>query len=51
MLTILMWIARLYVCRWSHGGKRAGFYSINVMRVQHPHGASPPRGGAASEVA
>ena len=36
MLTILMWIARLYLWRWSPGGKRAHFYSINVMRARHP---------------
>jgi NADPH:quinone reductase len=36
MLTMLMWIARLYLWRWSSGGKRAGFYSINVMRARHP---------------
>ena len=36
MLTILMWIARLYLWRWSPGGRRAGFFSINMMRVQHP---------------
>src|SRR6266508_1077203 len=36
MLTMLMWIARLYLWRWLPGGKRARFYSINVMRLQHP---------------
>jgi NADPH2:quinone reductase len=36
MLTMLMWIARLYLWRWLPGGKRARFYSINVMRAQHP---------------
>jgi hypothetical protein len=36
MLTMLMWIARLYLWRWLPGGKRAGFYSINVMRARHP---------------
>jgi NADPH:quinone reductase-like Zn-dependent oxidoreductase len=36
ILTILMWIARLYLWRWLPGGKRAGFYSINVMRARHP---------------
>jgi NADPH:quinone reductase-like Zn-dependent oxidoreductase len=36
MLTILMWIARLYLWRWSPGSKRAGFFSVNVLRVQHP---------------
>jgi NADPH2:quinone reductase len=36
MLTILMWIARLYLWRWLPGGRRARFYSINVMRARHP---------------
>ncbi len=36
MLTMLMWIARLYLWRWLPGGKRARFYSINVMRSRHP---------------
>jgi NADPH:quinone reductase len=36
MLVILMWIARLYLWRWSPGGNRAGFFSVNVMRAQHP---------------
>jgi NADPH:quinone reductase len=36
MLTMLMWIARLYLWSWLPGGKRAGFYSINAMRLQHP---------------
>jgi NADPH:quinone reductase-like Zn-dependent oxidoreductase len=36
MLAILMWIARLYLWRWLPGGKQACFYSINVMRAQHP---------------
>jgi hypothetical protein len=31
-----MWIARLYLWRWLPGGKRARFYSINAMRLQHP---------------
>jgi NADPH:quinone reductase len=35
MITMLMWIARLYLWRWSHG-KRGRFYSINVMRARHP---------------
>lgn len=35
-LAILAWIARLYLWRWLPGGKRARFYSINVMRVRHP---------------
>jgi NADPH2:quinone reductase len=34
--TILLWIARLYLWRWLPGGKRAGFYSINVMQALHP---------------
>jgi NADPH2:quinone reductase len=36
MLTMLMWIARLYLWRWLSGGKRACFYSINGMRARHP---------------
>ncbi|MGY8677607.1 medium chain dehydrogenase/reductase family protein [Bradyrhizobium sp. UFLA05-153] len=36
MLTMLMWIARLYLWRWLPGGRRAFFYSINAMRLQHP---------------
>jgi NADPH:quinone reductase-like Zn-dependent oxidoreductase len=36
MLTILMQIARLYLWRFLPGGKRARFYSINVMRARHP---------------
>ena len=36
MLTMLMWIARLYLWRWLPGGKRALFSSINVMRARHP---------------
>jgi NADPH2:quinone reductase len=36
MLTMLMWVARLYLWRWFPGGKRAGGYSINVMRARHP---------------
>jgi NADPH2:quinone reductase len=36
MPTMLMWIARLYLWRWLPGGKRACFYSINVMRARHP---------------
>jgi NADPH:quinone reductase len=39
MLTMLMWIARLYLWSWLPGGKRAGFYSINAMRLQHPPGS------------
>jgi NADPH:quinone reductase-like Zn-dependent oxidoreductase len=35
ILTIVMWIARLYVWRWSPGGRRAGFFSVNVLRAQH----------------
>ena len=35
MLTMLMWIARLYLWRWLPGGKRARGYSINVIRAQH----------------
>jgi NADPH:quinone reductase len=36
MLTIMMWIASLYLRKWLPGGKRARFYSINVMRARHP---------------
>jgi NADPH:quinone reductase-like Zn-dependent oxidoreductase len=36
MLTMMMWIARLYLWRWLPGGKRACFHSINVMRARHP---------------
>jgi NADPH:quinone reductase len=36
ILIIMMWIARLYLWRWLPGGKRARFYSINVMRARHP---------------
>jgi NADPH:quinone reductase len=36
MLTMLMWIGRLYLWRWLPGGKRARFYSINIMRARHP---------------
>src|SRR5262249_35781849 len=36
LLTMLMWMARLYLWRWLTGGKRACCYSINVMRAQHP---------------
>jgi NADPH2:quinone reductase len=36
MLTMLMWIARLYLWRWLPGGRRAFFCSINAMRLQHP---------------
>jgi NADPH:quinone reductase len=36
MLTMLMWIARLYLWRCLPGGRRAFFYSINAMRLQHP---------------
>ena len=36
MLTMLTWIARLYLWRWLPDGKRARFYSINVMRARHP---------------
>jgi NADPH:quinone reductase-like Zn-dependent oxidoreductase len=36
MLTMLMWIARLYLWRWLPGARRARFYSINAMRARHP---------------
>ena len=36
MLTMLAWIARLYLWRWLPGGRRALFYSINAMRLRRP---------------
>ena len=36
LLPILSWIARLYLQRFLPGGRRAHFYSINVMRALHP---------------
>lgn len=36
MLTMLWYIARLYLWRLLPGGKRARFYSINAMRARHP---------------
>ena len=36
MLTMLIWIARLYLWGWLPGGKRVRFYSINAMRARHP---------------
>src|SRR6185369_10149556 len=36
MLAMLLWIARLYLWRFRPGGRRAFFYSINVMRARHP---------------
>ena len=36
MLAMLLWIVRLYLWRLRPGGKRAFFYSINVMRARHP---------------
>jgi NADPH2:quinone reductase len=36
MLTMLMWVARLYLWRWLPGGKRGCGYSINIMRARHP---------------
>jgi NADPH:quinone reductase-like Zn-dependent oxidoreductase len=36
ILTLLTWIARLYLWRWLPAGKRARFYSINAMRARHP---------------
>lgn len=39
-LSILMWIARIYLWRrfssWLPGGKRLSIYSINLMRAWHP---------------
>ena len=36
MTAALANIARLYLWGWMPGGKRTRFYSINVMRAQHP---------------
>jgi NADPH:quinone reductase len=36
MLTMGLWIGRLYLWNWLPGGKRARFYSINIMRGRHP---------------
>ncbi len=36
MLPIVLEIARLYLWRLLPGGKRARFYSVNVMRARHP---------------
>ncbi len=36
MLTILGWIARLYLRRYVPGGNRGFFFSINVLRALHP---------------
>jgi NADPH:quinone reductase-like Zn-dependent oxidoreductase len=40
LLTLLMWIARVYLWRqllsWMPGGKRVRLYSINLMRARHP---------------
>jgi NADPH:quinone reductase len=36
MLPIVMEIARLYLWRLLPAGKRARFYSVNVMRARHP---------------
>jgi NADPH2:quinone reductase len=36
MFPMLMWVARLYLWRWLPRGKRARFYSVNVMRARHP---------------
>jgi NADPH:quinone reductase-like Zn-dependent oxidoreductase len=40
LLTILMWIARVYLWRqllsWLPGGKRLRIYSINLIRARHP---------------
>ena len=40
LLSVFMWIARLYLWRsllgWLPGGKRLRVYSINAMRVRHP---------------
>ncbi len=40
LLTVLVWIARVYLWRrvlsWLPGGKRICLYSINAMRARHP---------------
>jgi NADPH2:quinone reductase len=36
MVTMLMWIARLYLWGWLSRGKRVCGYSINMMRARHP---------------
>ena len=40
LLATTMWLARVYLWRrllsWLPGGKRVRFYSINLMRAQHP---------------
>jgi NADPH2:quinone reductase len=36
MLMIGLWIGRLYLWNWLPNGKRALFYSINMMRARHP---------------
>src|SRR5262249_41438987 len=40
LVTILMWIARVYLWRrllsWFPGGKSLRIYSINLMRARHP---------------
>jgi NADPH:quinone reductase len=48
MLTMLMWISRLYLWRWLPGGKRARFYSINVMRARIPPGSGRTSSGSSA---
>lgn len=36
MLPMMMWVARLYLWRFSPASKRARFYSINAMRARRP---------------
>jgi NADPH:quinone reductase len=36
MLTMVMWVARLYLWRLLPGGKSSRGYSINLMRARHP---------------
>jgi NADPH:quinone reductase-like Zn-dependent oxidoreductase len=36
MLTMIGWIARLYLWGWLPGGKHARFYSVNAWRARHP---------------
>ena len=50
LLTILMWIARLYLerWRWLPGGKRPRIYSINLMRARIPAGSGRTWSGSSA---
>src|SRR6516164_5790182 len=52
LLTILMWIARVYLWRrllsWLPGGKRVRVYSINVMRALHTAWFREDRSGSSA---